>query len=272
MAEERGETLSDDLETWLDEHARERDLDRGELLRRAVVVYRSLDESADALAESGGVAADETADLAERLENLSNRVDAVEKSFEENLVDVRRRVVQVKRETDQKAPSDHDHPDLRSTVDETAADVAAVRDALDDLDRHVEAGFDNYEEIVGHLSDRADDIEDKLNRVASVVVDVRTRVRALDTAAANREAVVDLQRAANRHGEHKGTCGECGATVHVGLLDTPHCPQCDSAFEGFEPSPGFFRSATLTVGTPPALEAFASGATDASGTGGDDRV
>jgi len=49
-------------------------------------------------------------------------------------------------------------------------------------------------------------------------------------------------------------CGNCGGTVHLGLLSKPRCPHCESHFEAVEPGSGFFAGARLTVGERPALD------------------
>ena len=50
------------------------------------------------------------------------------------------------------------------------------------------------------------------------------------------------------HGERTASCADCDATVDLGLLARARCPHCEATFVDFEPSTGFFSSATLRTG------------------------
>lgn len=252
MGSEPVEELPEDLEAWVAERAAAADISRAEVVRRLMAAHRLLEEHPDRLAEAdaadfgdGGPDAPDTDaagidELEARITDLSGRVDGLESDLDEKITDVRKRVVQVKREADAKAPADHDHPELERRMDE---------------------GFENYEEILEYLTERADDLEAeaddrgaKLRTVANAVVDLRRRVATLEGEIEKRAAVAELRETANQHGISEAACASCGESVQLGLLDEPACPHCESPFDGVEPG-GWFRSNRLTVGDRPALEA-----------------
>jgi prefoldin subunit 5 len=263
MGLEPVEELPEDLEAWVAERAADSDASRADIVRRLLAAHKLLDDHPDWLEDApvpdrtDGTAdpPDEVDDVDARVGDLAERVGELEGDLDDKIADVRQRVIQVKREADAKAPADHDHPSLERRVDE---------------------GFGNYEEVLEYLTERTETLEDetddrsaKLRSVANAVVDLRRRVATLESEREKRDAVSDLREAANRHGVSEAACGSCGESVHVGLLDEPACPHCESPFDGVEPG-GWFRPDTLTVGDPPALEPgpAAPDATDSSGPTG----
>ncbi|WP_411966905.1 hypothetical protein [Haloferax sp. YSSS75] len=245
-----GGRLPDDLRDWVDERAEREGVEPVTVLTRAVNTYRL------AIADSGA-SLDELDSTADRLEAVEGRVDGLEDSLDEKVDDVRMRIVQVKREADEKAPRDHDHPEFREDLDRVSADVGDVRDQLSEMQSRVDAGFDNYEEILTYLDETTAELDDYLRVVAQSVLDLRSRAADIEAAELEREALSDLLRVANDTGEEKATCDNCGETIHLGLLSEPRCPACRSVFDELSPSHGFFGSATLSTGKPLALEAAA---------------
>ncbi|MFD1597364.1 hypothetical protein [Halobellus rarus] len=255
MGSERVDGLPDELESWVDDRAAATDRTREEVVHRLIAAHRELDErgggdgGTDLAGDEGfetvnDVLREADAESIEReLDEIVERVAALEADLDEKITDVRERVIQVKRETDAKAPAEHDHPEI---------------------DRRLSEGFENYEEILEYLTDTTDEHGSKLDRLGSAVLAVRSRLSALEGAVETREAAADLRREANSRGVTKAACESCGETVHLGLLDEPRCPHCDAPFDGLEPKRRFFGSNRLTVGDRPALEsaAGASGATD----------
>jgi len=194
-----------------------------------------------------------TDDVEERVGTLESRVNSVEEEFGTKLDDVRKRVVQVKRETDGKAPADHDHPELVARLADAAEAAEEANEAVDAVESRIDRGFENYEAVLEYLTETTDTLDRKLTAVAKAVVDLRERADEIEAAEASRAAAAELQAEANRAGEAKAACGNCDGTVRVGLLAAPHCPHCGVTFDGIEPSSGFFGSATLSVGARPAL-------------------
>lgn len=277
MAGEPEETLPDELRRWVDERAAASDDDPEEVLSRAVTLYRlvedhatsacdemppvddietelerltdqvsALDDRLEAV-EDGFDARVGTVeeDLSDRVgtveEDLTDHVGALEEDFDEKITDLRERVIQVKREADAKAPADHDHEELRARVDR--------------LGTRVDDGFENYEEVLTYLTDEAEGLDDKVTRLASVVVSLRERTARVERRVTRVDAVADLKESANRHGMRKAKCGACGGSVGVGLLTEPACPHCESGFVGVEPAGRLFGSGTLVTGNAPALMA-----------------
>lgn len=247
MAGEQSEALPPELREWVERKATERNADPATVLARAVAVYRALDAETD---DSPGTHLDEISD---DVETLTDRVAAVEDDLDHKIDDVRERVVQIKRESDAKAPREHGHPDLEDRVDEAVRAAADAESSVEDLDDRLDRGFENYEEILEYLTDVTDDLDGTVETLAGTVVDLRTEIRRVTAAEHDRRAVDDLRTAANRHGERTASCADCDATVDLGLLARPNCPHCEATFVDFEPASGFFGSATLRTGDRPAL-------------------
>ncbi|WP_135806183.1 hypothetical protein [Halorussus marinus] len=250
----------DSLEGWLDAQAEQLGVSREELLARLGTGPGGDTEELGALRREllARLVADHEA-LAADLDDVRADVEDARSSFDEKIDDVRDRVVQVKREADEKAPTDHDHPDLAPAAvadraDELAAELDDLAATVAELDETVETGFENYEDVLEYLTEATDDLEAKLTTLAEVTVDIRDRTETLAARHAARAAADELATLANRRGVRSADCGHCDQTVHVGLLASPTCPHCASTFSDVEPKQGLFGSPTLVVGEPPALE------------------
>lgn len=270
-SEETGEPVAvdvpDDLRTWLQTVADDRGLTVEAYVRELLAAQR--------VVETGDVEAvdDVVVDPVTR-DEFEERLDAVETGHRDLLEDVRDRVVQVKRETDGKAPVDHDHEDLRGDLAGLDDGLADLVDEVDDLqstlDDHSEAlhqvrtnvddGFDNFEAILEYLVEATDDLSERVDRLARATLEGRERVRDLAGAARERERADGLKRDAALEGITSADCGECGHGVRIALLTAPECPYCGAGFADIEPKQGFLGSPTLTTGVGPAL------------VGGDDAV
>lgn len=227
--------------------------------------------------------ADLEADLHDRLDvedvsGLQSRLDDLEADYREKLDDVRKRVVQVKREADAKADADHSHADiddalarlttleaeldglsdLRQTVqrlerrldedhDERIADLETeldgVQSGLTSLRAEVEETDD---ERLGAVEDRLDDAQEKLQTVAWVVRDLREAVQG---GGAAEQTLQHIKQSAAAADVRRASCANCGSGVEIGLLTEPSCPHCDATLSDVEPSKRRFGlgSATLTV-------------------------
>lgn len=248
---------------WLAERAQELDVSTEKLLERVVAAYRVAEAEAD----------DVTADVVTEQE-LDDRLAAVEADIVEldddvagKIQDVRDRVIQVKREADAKAPTDHDHPELtddvaaaRDAVADVEAEVVDVAETVAALSDRADAGFDNFEDVLGYLRDETDDLDRKLTTLAAAVLGMRESVASLAAADARRRQTDRLKRAANEKHVREAECEACESKLTVSLLTTPECPACGATFEGVEANPGWFGTHRLLAGSAPALEA---GAVDA---------
>ena len=250
-------TVEEPLQEWLDEEAERLDVSRAEMLRRMLSAYRTVSEETDGT--------DPTLDGPDPAD-LDARFDDLETDVQRKIDDVRERVVQVKRETDTRAPADHDHEDLRGTVEQlegsaaslaqVRAEVGSIQESLATVREDLDAGFENYEEVLSYLTDATDEVEEKLTVLASAVVDLRNRTATVAARESARQAADDLARRANALGIRTARCEECGLRVDLALLARPECPHCASTFGDVEQS-GWFRPATLVVGDVPALEGAA---------------
>lgn len=230
-------TLEGPAATWLAQRADALDLTTAAFLERLVAAYR--------VAEEG-----EGPDV------------VTEAEFEEQLQDVRDRVIQVKRETDGKASADHDHPDLTeqtaealAAVDELESAVADLASTQDRLSNRVDGGFENFEEVLTYLRDETDRLDGKLTTLATAVLAMREAVASVAAANARRERTDSLKRAANREHVRVADCEDCESEVDVSLLTAPECPFCGATFEDVAATRGWFGSHTLVTGSVPALTA-----------------
>ncbi|WP_440989030.1 hypothetical protein [Haloarchaeobius baliensis] len=251
--------LPPELGEWLHDKASEQDVPPEALLEQLLSAYRTVS------AANEDDAYDLTSLLEDRSGELDERLESQREEYTDLIQDVRERVIQVKRETDGKAPADHSHEELLARLDELSAAVEqfdGVRDDLDDIDEAVaelsaelDAGFDNYETILRYLSDTTEDLDAKLTKLARLTVDLREEVLRLAAAEARRSAVDTLRLAANREGIERAKCGECSSTVRLSLLTEPACPHCASSFTDVQASDSFgpFGSNRLLTGDAPAL-------------------
>ncbi len=249
--------LPESVSQWLDETADNLGLPRQRLRSELLTAHRTLHEE----------------DISEE------QLDELHDEFITKLTDVRERVIQIKRETDGKAPADHDHDDLRAELvdvrneldelqqavgteeNDTATTINELVDELDALSERVadnrerlDSGFKNYEEVLEYLTDTTDELDERLDVLARALVSIRDQTRILAARSATQAATEKLARAANRYGVTSAKCGDCEQGVTIALLTEPSCPHCGATFEDIEPKQGFFGSNWLVVGRPPALE------------------
>lgn len=251
-------TLPSHLDEWLDARAAALDIDREELLLQLLSAYHAAaDLEDDSLSELV-----DAADLEQRIEAevdeflgetpkpevLEERVEALESDVDENIDDLRSRVIQVRDAVKERAEKDHDHPEL---------------EALDErLDATIEQ-LETLTEEVGTLSDRVvaseediGDAESKLNRLARVVVALRNEIGAT----AGGDQLDHLRKTANELAVDEAKCGECRRGVKISLLTEPACPHCETAFSDVTRPDSILgrtldpRKPRLVVDEPPALE------------------
>ena len=231
-------SLSPDLADWLD--GLDDGRDRGTVVRDLLVAYRSVSDDGEDTATQ--------ADLADRLDSQREEyVDLVE--------DVRDRVIQVKRETDAKAPLEHTHPDLAGQVESLQADLESLTERVETLEERLDGGFENFEEILTVLVERTDDIADDVETLGGGMVAMKETLETVTGREQGRARADRLKREAATHGVRKAKCEECGSTVDLGLLSSATCPTCDATFQDLDANPGFFGSSMLETGARPALEA-----------------
>ena len=256
MASESSEevTLSvpPELDRWLEDRASALGVDRGQLLVELLGSYKELTEREDSIevvdTETIEATVDEavSAQLDTTLEELRDRIGATESEFQANLEDVRDRVIQVKRETDQKAPADHDHEAFEridtavETADAALTAAETLEDRLDELADDLEGSAETHASTAEEFGDRIETLEDRLKRVAWALSDLRETD-------AKRRAVTQLKRDAAAADIRRAKCENCGSGVEVGLLTEPQCPHCEAAANTVKPATGWFDSPRLVT-------------------------
>ncbi len=245
--------LPGDVYDWLD---KEHHGNVEAVARRLLDAHRRLATGGDPIAPSSD--SDDNRPVTEA--ELDERLDDLDAMIEELIEDVRKRVIQLKRETDAKAPKEHNHEELCERLDgvegrivdaEGQAESAAERAA--DAEASLAAGFENYEEILTYLTEETDLLADRFDVLASAVIDLRSEVETVAAERARRAAVDELKRAANQQGVRTAECDACSASVDIALLTKPHCPQCTERFVDVSAGSRFFKPNVLETGDPPAL-------------------
>jgi chromosome segregation ATPase len=293
MSGEHVSELSEDLREWVESRAAETGQNPEDVLSRAVTAYQILEQEGEGL--DAEVVAGDHAARRERLDSLENRitdleslddriaelesledqladvesldqrVEELDAELDEKIDDVRERVIQVKKEADSKAPTDHDHEQLRQRIQRAlrAAEGAnATSQQLGQRIERIDEGLDNFEEVLEYLTDTTDELENKLDALAYTVIDLRERLGELEGTAAARDAAADLKDEANRESITTAKCAECASKVQIGLLSTPRCPHCGTTFREVEPAGRLFGSARLQTGDQPALQGETSASLD----------
>ena len=240
--------LPADVDDWIARTVAERGETREETCQRLLTAAHAV------ATDDGSVTTDPDA-----FEQLERQLEDSREEFLRLIEDVRSRVIQVKRETDAKAPADHDHASYASDED-----LESVTAELERLERRLESGFDNFEGILEHLLDRTDDVDERASILGSVLLEMRDRQATVLEREQARATVEQLKLDASRQGVRSATCEECGTSVDVALLTAPECPTCASSIADVESKSSFFGSHTLVTGTPPALEGAVGDAVDSS--------
>lgn len=184
--------------------------------------------------------ADRDVESGDRIADVESRLDALEADVADKIEDVRGRVIEVKRETDDKAPADHDHESIeavRGRLSSLESEVESLSETVSALD-----GGETSDRVASVEADLAD-VEDRLTTVAWVVRDLR-EARESDTGTA---ALAELKHDAAVADVSRAKCENCGEGVDIGLLTEPACPHCEATVSTVEPASGFFSKPTLRV-------------------------
>jgi DNA repair exonuclease SbcCD ATPase subunit len=204
----------------------------------------------------------------EDLQALERRVEELEERVEKDVEDVRERVVQVKREADKKAPTDHDHDELAERVEDLAAEISATAEALEQTESRLDGGFENFEEILERLLDRTDALEDDVDTIGAALRSMRSTLDTVAERERRRARADHLKTTAAERGVRTAKCEDCSTTVDVAMLSEPACPTCGADFHSLDANPGFFGTSILETGRRPALEGDGpSGRPDLSAVG-----
>lgn len=243
VSDERPGELPDPVTDWLKQLASEQGISEEDLLGRIVDGTRpTINESA----------------LEQRLTSLESslrtRIDAVDTEFQAKLEDVRNRVIQVKRETDAKAPSDHRHDAITNRLETLESTLETLESDLEETTTRFDQGFENYEEILEYLTETVDEFDRKLDALATAIVDIRDHVETFKRFHARQQILDQLTATANRHRIRQAVCDSCSRPVDIGLLVEPRCPHCEQPFADVEAGRRFLGTHRLLTGTTRALE------------------
>lgn len=275
-------TLPPPLDEWLDERADALGVERTELLVQLVSAYRATsdldhdpvealleDRTGEGLDELVEARVDERIEgrledeLADRIDGridepdaggsdpaaLGAQLEALEATHEEDVEDVRTRVLQLRDAVSDRAEEDHDHDEFR--------DLGGRLDALASTLEDVGADLGDLTDRVHRRDGRLGDLESKLDRLAGVVLAMREgsdRIGPVD------EVLEHIRASANRNGVEVAECADCGRAVRIALLTRPACPHCETAFRDLEEPPSGLgrwlapRKSKLVGTEPPALE------------------
>jgi chromosome segregation ATPase len=186
--------------------------------------------------EVSGAAAEQATD------RLEDQLADFEDDFMDKVEDVRDRVIQVKKETDRKAPAEHSHTDLEDQIDTLAADVEDLRGEVSDLRMDLEKQLDSHEGRLEDIDENVWDVQEKLRTVAHVVNDLRE-----SEALTNKRAtsVDQIKRAAAEHDLDRARCEACGEGVEIALMTDPECPHCEATVTDVKPGEGFLGKPML---------------------------
>ena len=155
----------------------------------------------------------------EERSELAARLEALETSVEADIEDVRDRVIQVKRETDEKAPTDHDHPGLAEDLQTLETTLESLEADLDRTEDRLDGGFDNFEEILEELFDRTETVEEDLDAIGQALQSMQETVATVARRERRRARADHLKRIAAKRGVRTANCEDCNATVDI--VNTP---------------------------------------------------
>lgn len=190
----------------------------------------------------------------EEFESLESRIEALEAAFEADIEDVRKRVIQVKRETDEKAAASHDHDGLERAVEDLEADLEAVEETLERTESRLDGGFENFEEILERLLDRTADLERDVGIIGQALRSMRQTLDTVAEREQQRARADHFKQTAAVRGVRKAKCEACNSKIDIALLSEARCPTCGESFHTLDANPGFFGTSVLETGERPALE------------------
>lgn len=228
---------SDDVEAVVRDVLAERMDDIASAVADQLDVERQVADAMDEqFTEVSGAAAEQATD------RLEDQIADFEDEFMEKVQDVRDRVIQVKKETDRKAPAEHNHTDLEDRINSLAADVEDLRAEVSDLRMGLEGQLDSHEERLEEVDENVWDVQEKLRTVAHVVNDLRES-EALNNKRAT--SVDQIKRSAAEHDLDRARCEACGEGVEIGLMTDPECPHCEATVTDVKPGEGFLGKPML---------------------------
>lgn len=235
----RSVTLSAPLDDWLENEAERLGVDPNVLLGELVAAYRMASDSDELSLADSEQLAEATSTVQKQ---LTDRIENLESEYRTNLEDVRKRVVQVKKEADKKAPADHDHEAL-SVLPEVETQLETLTDEFERLQSDYDATVPKHDETISEFEERIETLEERLQTVAWVVSDLRETLES----GGGLTPVDRIKRAAAKADIERAKCENCGESVAIALLTDPECPHCEAAVGNVAPASGWFDKPKLRV-------------------------
>jgi chromosome segregation ATPase len=266
-------SLPPDVDEWLEERATAAGMDRAELLALLTKAYHEVVTIDETEGELLDIVEDVAADTA--AERVDDRLGVFRSSLDDQLQTIHQRILQLKRESDERADIDrvveiqNQVGELDPAVDELDEELQALRSTVETLDDEIEdireddvrsertsgrgseAMHDSVRttadgephldeaETVVKMQEQIADLESKVRRVAEAVVELRTQSNeshATDQIQA--DTTIDrIRRKAAREDIEDARCETCEATVNIALLPDLKCPHCGIAFDGLDVEP-----------------------------------
>jgi uncharacterized phage infection (PIP) family protein YhgE len=198
------------------------------------------------------------------LEELQMNVDELQARQEEALGTMQETVEEIERQQERiasQAADDAAVSEIAGVQEAIVDEVTAIGSRLEQashrhrtlessheqLEDRIEADFDDLESIITHLLETVSQLNAQLED-ASTSHDADMEM--LKYQLQKRQHLEELKREANREGVQRADCAECGQTCHLGLLETPFCPECGEQFASIEPTWVPFKNALLHIGGP----------------------
>ncbi len=195
---------------------------------------------------------------------FDSRIDSVESELTGKIEDVRERIIQVKKETDRKAPENHTHEQFE-TLGEVTTELETVETELEELREGFDSVRSEHEQKTAEIDETLETVQERLQTVAWVVSDLYEA----EEARGEVDVVDRIKRAAAKADVDRARCENCGEGVSISLLTDPECPHCEATVSNVEPASGFFAKPTLQVASQ--LESGADPANEKQGSGSGDR-
>ncbi len=249
MPDESGAEDTGEIEQELGEHQISQ-LSSGEELTDAELIdqlspdtTRHDDASSPNSPESG-------AELVEVEEILERQYEELHEEFQHKIEDLRKRVIQVKREIDTKAPQDHHHAEL----EELETTVDSHESQLDRLDDRLEQQTDALNAAIDTKTEQLDEVSSRLELLGQAVIDLQETVGSLRQTRNHHNRLRTLLDTANTQNIEEAECSACEEKVLLGLLRDPTCPNCDALFRELDQNTGIFSTHQLLIDDRPVLE------------------
>jgi negative regulator of replication initiation len=243
--------LSSELDEWLDKQSNSQGESRETIVRQLLAAHRTAtdpdnQDSLGSMLDIEGMVEDA----------LKDQLKPIEQDFQNKISDVRERFLQTKRKIDQKAPADHE---AFQTVNELEIRLEELSSTVENIQEQIEEGelgkeslsdsdLESLETELSRFDTRMEDAEDKLNRVAWVIKDIRESQLGKDREDLQQQTVNSIKRTAAEAGISSAPCNGCDTSVDIGLLTEPLCPHCDMRLGDLRETDGMLRTKRVLVG------------------------